>query len=121
MKHGVTILTIGRVSMGTQQAVSLQRRYMAEDETGRTEICMTSFAVEMCATRFKIGIRSVSALNRSSMKKGTMTTAVPIMTNLTNSILLNGGHNAGGVKAFSQDLKRVHWPSELQTIGNREV
>jgi hypothetical protein len=55
------------------------------------EICVTSFAAEMHAARLKTGITSVSALNRSSMKKGTMTTMVPIMTNLTNSILPKGG------------------------------
>jgi hypothetical protein len=38
----------------------------------------------------KTGIRSTSTLNRSSMKKGTMTTIVPIMTNLTDSILPKG-------------------------------
>jgi hypothetical protein len=33
------------------------------------------------------------------------------MTNLTDSVLpMGGGHNAGGVKAISHDLKRVHWP-----------
>jgi hypothetical protein len=39
----------------------------------------------------KISVRSVSALSRSSVKKGAMSTMVPIMTNLTNSVLLKGG------------------------------
>jgi hypothetical protein len=42
----------------------------------------------------------MSALNRSSVKKGTMTTTIPNMTNHTNSVHSRGG-NAGGVKAFS--------------------
>jgi hypothetical protein len=28
-----------------------------------------------------------------------------------------GGHNAGGVKAFSQDLKRVCWPLNFKPSG----
>jgi uncharacterized membrane protein len=91
MKHGVTSLTTGRVLTGTWQAVSLHQRNMAEDETGMTEICAMSSAVEMHATRLKTGTRNVSALNRSNMKKGTMTTTVPIKTNLTASVLPKGG------------------------------
>jgi hypothetical protein len=58
----------------------------------------------MHAARMKTGARSTSALNRSIVKKGTMTTMIPIMTNLTESVLPNGGRNARGVKAFSHDL-----------------
>jgi hypothetical protein len=39
----------------------------------------------------KTDVRSTCALNRSSVKKGTMITTVPIMTNITNSILPKGG------------------------------
>jgi hypothetical protein len=91
MKHGVTSLTTSRVTMRTQQTVSLPRRNAAEDETGTTEICSTSSAVEMHATGLKTDIRSASAYNKSIMKKGTMTTMVPITTNLTGSVLLKGG------------------------------
>jgi hypothetical protein len=42
----------------------------------------------MHTTGLKTGARSVSALNRSSVKKGTMTTTVTIMINLTDSILM---------------------------------
>jgi hypothetical protein len=28
-----------------------------------------------------------------------------------------GGHNPGGVKAFSHDLKRVHWPINFKPSG----
>jgi hypothetical protein len=77
--------------MGTRQAVSLHWRNMAEGETGMTEICMTSSAAEMYAAESETGVRSVSVLNRSSAKKGTMTTTVPIMTNLTDSVLPKEG------------------------------
>jgi hypothetical protein len=56
-----------------------------------TEICPTSSTVEMHVARSKSGIGSVSVLNRSGAKKGTMTTMVPIMTNLTDSILSKEG------------------------------
>jgi hypothetical protein len=82
-----------------------------------TKICTTSSTVEMHTARLKTGAKSASASNRSSLKKGTMTTTVPIMTNLTDSILLKEGHNAGGVKAFSHDLKRVCWPLDFKPSG----
>jgi hypothetical protein len=91
MRHGVMIMTTSRVRTGTRQAVSLHRRNVAEGETGMTEICATSSMAEMHMTRSKTSVRSTSVLNRSSAKKGTMTTMVPIMTNLTDSVLLKEG------------------------------
>jgi hypothetical protein len=41
---------------------------------------------------------------------------VPIMTNLTDVVLPKGGHNAGGVKAFSHDLRRVRWPLNFKLL-----
>jgi hypothetical protein len=55
MKHGVMGLTTAKVFVGTQQAVSLHRRNVAEDETGMTEICATSSVVEMHAAGSKTG------------------------------------------------------------------
>jgi hypothetical protein len=46
---------------------------------------------EMHVARSKTGIRSVSILNRSSVKKGTMTTMDPIMKNLIDSVHLKDG------------------------------
>jgi hypothetical protein len=91
MKHGVTSMTTIRVLAGTRQAVSLHRRNAVEDETGMTKICATLFTIEMHATRLKTGIRNTSALNRSIVKKGTMTTTVPITTNLTDNVFPKGG------------------------------
>jgi hypothetical protein len=104
-------LTTGRVSTGIQQAVSLYQRSVAKDDTRMIKICATSSVAEMHAAGLKNGVRSVIVSNRSSVKKGSMTTMVPIMTNLTDSVLLKGGGcNAGGVKVFSHDLKRECWP-----------
>jgi hypothetical protein len=100
MNHRVMSLTIGRVLTGTQQAVSLHRRNAAEDETRMIKICTTSSMVEMHAVGLKICVRSASTLNRSSVKKGTMTTMVPIMTSLTNSVLLKGGTMQEGSRLF---------------------
>jgi hypothetical protein len=77
--------------MGAWLAVSLHQRNVAEDETWMPEIFSTSSMVEMHTTRLKTDARSTSALKRRSVKKGTMTTTVPIMINLTNSILPKEG------------------------------
>jgi hypothetical protein len=61
------------------------------DETGMTEICVMSSTAEMHMTGLKTGARSMNALNRSSVKIGTMTTMVPIMINLTDSFLPKEG------------------------------
>jgi hypothetical protein len=111
-------LTTGRVRTGTRQAVSLHRRNVVEDETRMIKICMMSSAVEMHVIGSKTGVRSISALNRSSVKKGTTTTMVPITTNHTDSILPKGG---GAMqeesRPFSHDLKRVPWPLNFKPSG----
>jgi hypothetical protein len=84
-------LTTGRVSMGTTQIGSLHQRNTAEDETGMIEICVMSSAIEVHVAGLKIGVRSTSALNKSSVKKWTMITTVPILTNLTESVLPKRG------------------------------
>jgi hypothetical protein len=91
MKHGVTSMTTDRVSTGTQQVVSLLWRNVAEDETRMIEICTMPSTTEMHVAKLKTSVRSMSALNRSSMKRGTMTTMVPVMTNLTNNNVLPKG------------------------------
>jgi hypothetical protein len=91
MKHGVICLTTGRVLTGSQRAISLHRKNAAEDKTRMTKIFVTSSAAEMHVTGLKTGARSTSILNRSSIKKGTMTTTVHILTNLTDSVLSKGG------------------------------
>jgi hypothetical protein len=117
MKHEVTSLTTGRVSTGTRQAVSFHQGNMAEGETGTTEICTMSSAAEMHAAGLKTDVRSVSALNRSSMKKETMITMIPIMSNLTDGILLKGGAMQEESRLFSHDLKRVPWPLNFKPSG----
>jgi hypothetical protein len=71
-----------------------------DDKTETTEICVTSSAAEMHTVGSKTSIRSVSASNRSSVKKGTMITIVPIMTNLSDSVLLKGGAMQEESKSF---------------------
>jgi hypothetical protein len=115
MKHRVMSLTTSRVRMRTQLVASLHQRNAAEGETRMTEICTTSSATMMHVAKSKTGIRSVSTLNRSDRKKGTMINMVSTLTNLTDSILpkrsdRKKGRNARGVKAFSCDLKTVCWP-----------
>jgi hypothetical protein len=64
---------------------------MIVDETGLTEICVMSSTAEMHTTGLKTSARSMSTLNRTSVKIGTMTTMVPIMINLTDSFLPKEG------------------------------
>jgi hypothetical protein len=89
-KHGVTSMTTSKVLMGTWLAVSLHQRNTTEEGIGMTEIFTTSSATEMHTVRLKPDDRSVSALNWSNVKKATMTTTIPIMTNLTDSVLPKG-------------------------------
>jgi hypothetical protein len=91
MKHEVTSMTTSKVLMLTRLAVSLHQRNAAEDEIRMIEICVMSSAAEMHAAGLKTDGRSTSTLNKSSVKKGTMTTTVPIMTNLTDSVLPKEG------------------------------
>jgi hypothetical protein len=70
---------------------SLHRRNAVEGKTRMTETCVTSFAAKMHVAGSKTSIRSMSALNRNDVKRGTMTIMVPIMTNLTDSTLLKEG------------------------------
>jgi hypothetical protein len=91
MKHGVKSLTTSRVRTGTWLAVSLNLRNAAEGETGVTETCVTSSVANMDVARSKTGVRSVSALNRSNVKRGTTIFMVPITTNLTDSALPREG------------------------------
>jgi hypothetical protein len=79
MRHRVMSLTTDRVCMGTRQAVSLHQWNTTKDETWMIEICVMKSAVEIHAAGSKIDVRSASALNSSSVKKGTITTMVHIM------------------------------------------
>jgi hypothetical protein len=56
-----------------------------------TETYPTSSIAMMHVARSKTNVRSASAMNRSDVKRGTMTTMVPIMINLTDSVLLREG------------------------------
>jgi hypothetical protein len=73
---------------------------MVKDEIEMTEICVTSSTAKIHTAGLKIGIRSMSALSKSSMKKGIMTTTVPITTNLTYSAALKGGIMQGELRHF---------------------
>jgi hypothetical protein len=100
MNRRVMRLTIGRVRTRTQEAVPLHRRNTAKDETETTEICMMSSTEEMHTAGLKTGVRSTSALNSSSMKKGTMSTMVSIMMHLTDSVLPKGAQCRRGQDLF---------------------
>jgi hypothetical protein len=90
-KHEVMSLTTGRVHVRTHLSVSLHRRNVAEGETRMTETCVTSSMAKMHVVGSKIGVRRVSALNRSNVKRGTMIIMVPIMTKLTDGALPREG------------------------------
>jgi hypothetical protein len=120
MKHGVMSLTIGRVCTGTQQAVSFHWRNAVEDETGMIKMCAMSSATKMHTVGSKTDVKSESALNRSSVKKGTMTTMVPIIINLTGSILPKGVQCIRSQGLFPR-LEEGVLAHEPQTVGDREV
>jgi hypothetical protein len=120
-KHGVMSLTTGRVLTGTRQVVSLHRRNTVEDKTGMAGIYATSSAIEMHAAVSKTGVRSTSASNRSSVKKGTMITMIPIMTNLTDSVLPRGWAQCRRSQSLFTRLEEGVLAPELQTVGDRKV
>jgi uncharacterized membrane protein len=97
----VTSSTTDRVYAGTRLAVSLYQRNVAKGEIGMIETCTTSSAAKVHVIGSKTGVRSMSALNRSNVKGGTMTTMVPIMTNLTDSVLPREGTMQEGVRSMS--------------------
>jgi hypothetical protein len=80
------------------------------------DICATSSVAEIHTTGLKTGVSSASASNKSSVKKGTMITMVPIMTN-SPTVFSRRGRTTGGVKAFSHDLKRARWPLNFKPSG----
>jgi hypothetical protein len=90
---------------------------LTRDEIRMTEICMMSSVVEVHAARLKIGARSMSALNKSSVKKGTMATTVPITTNFTDSVLPKGPQCRRSQDFFPR-LEDGALAPELQTIGD---
>jgi hypothetical protein len=87
VKHGALSLNTGRVCMGTWPVVSLHQRNAAEGKIGMIETYVTSSTAKMHATGSKTGVESASALNRSNVTRGTMTTMVSIMINLTDNAL----------------------------------
>jgi hypothetical protein len=101
VKYGVTILTTDKVHVGTRSTVSLNWRNAAEGGIGMTEIYATSSAVEMHTIGLTIGARSVSALSKNDVMRGTMTIMVPSTTNLTDSAPTKEGATQEESKPFS--------------------
>jgi hypothetical protein len=84
MKHVVISLTTRRVHMRTLSNLTP----LEEHRAGKIETCVTSTIAKMNTAESKTDVRSVSTLNRSDVKRGTMTILVPIMTNLIDSAVL---------------------------------
>jgi hypothetical protein len=101
MKHGVMSMNTSRVPMGAWLAISLYLRNVPKDETRMTETCVVSSMTEIHVVGLKTGARSTSTLNRSSVKKGTITITVPFTINLTDSALLKEGAMQVESKLFS--------------------
>jgi hypothetical protein len=84
-------LTTGRVYTVTRPAVSLHQRNAAKGETGMTETCMMSSAIEMHVVKLKTSTESECASSRNDAMRGTLITMVPSMTNLTDNAPLKEG------------------------------
>jgi hypothetical protein len=100
MGCGVSTLTTARAHVGTQLVVSLPRRSMAENEIRTTGTCATSSAIEMLVTGSKIASRSETVLDVNNTMKGTMTTMVPSMIDLTDIIIQKEDATKAGSKLF---------------------
>jgi hypothetical protein len=99
-KYWVMSLTTDIVRAGTRLVVSLHWRNVAEGGIEMTEICAMSSAVEMHAFGLTTGAKSMSALSKIDMMRGTMTTMIPSMTNLTDSAPLKVGTTQEESKPF---------------------
>jgi hypothetical protein len=113
----VRTLTTAKAHVGTRPAASLPRRSVAENEIGTTGTCVTLSTTEMHATRSKTGAKSETALSANYAIKGTMITTIPVTTSPTDTIPQKEDTVRRGVKAFSHDLKRVHWPLNFKPSG----
>jgi hypothetical protein len=91
MNHRVKSLTTSRAHAGTQPAVSLHQRSVAEGVIGKTETCVTSSVAEMHVAALTADGRSMSALSKNGVMKETMTTMVLSITSLTDSVSLMEG------------------------------
>jgi hypothetical protein len=60
---------------------------------------------------------STNRLTHTSRKIGTHPTISPYYDQPHRQHSLEGGRNAGGVKAFFHDLKRVRWPLNFKPSG----
>jgi hypothetical protein len=71
-----------------------------------------SFATEIHAIGLKTGAKSDTALSMNGTRKGTAISMAPTTTSPTGC-----NEGGGGLKAFSHDLKRVHWPLNFKSSG----
>jgi hypothetical protein len=90
----IMTLTTARVCAGTPPAASLPRRSAAE--IGTTKICATLYATEMHTAGLKTSAKRETTSNANDMRKGTMTTTVPTLTNPTVTILPSEDAMKGG-------------------------
>jgi hypothetical protein len=75
----VTMMTNGRVPMGTRLAASLHQRSVVEATVTYT---MSSMA-EMHVAESKAGVEIRSVMNKNNAMRGTVITMAPTMTSLT--------------------------------------
>jgi hypothetical protein len=99
-KYGVMSLTTDRVRVGTQPIVSLYQKSVAKGGTGMIGTCAMSSTAEMHVTGLTTDARSMSALSKNDVMRGTMTIMVPSMKNLTNNAPLKEGATQEESKTF---------------------
>jgi hypothetical protein len=100
VEYGVTSLTTDRVHAWTRASISLHRRNAAEGGIRMTEICATSSAAEMHVIELTTGTRSMSALSKNDVMRGTMTIMIPSTTNLIDNASLKEGATLKESKPF---------------------
>jgi hypothetical protein len=73
---------------------------MAEGGIGMIETCAMSSAAEMLVTGLTSGARSVSALSKNDVMRGTMTIMIPSTINLIDNASLKEGATLEESKPF---------------------
>jgi hypothetical protein len=85
MEVRVTMMTTGRVPVGTRSAASVHRSVMVRT----TATCVMSFMAEIHATDLKDDAKIECVMSWNSAMRETEITMTPIMISLTGSVLLN--------------------------------
>jgi hypothetical protein len=110
-RNGLIRMTTGVVPVGTRPVASLHWRSIVEGMEETTVTCAMSSAAEMHTAKLKTGAETEQRDERDYDYYG------PYYDQPHMQHSPDEGDVPGGVKTYSQDLKRVRWPLNFKTSG----